>query len=158
MFMSLEEINKLPDPMRGVALAMHAENQRLRAEMEAATKTTNSLRDAKLKEAANARNQRVALLGRLSPKAKADLDAMLALPVMALSMGEGGVVIDPMASTLAILEKGLADLPRLLVTDTTALSVQPQPSDAEQLTEARITEIADGLSHKMGVTPQPTAR
>ena len=35
MYMSLEEINKLPDPMKGVALAMYNENVKLRAEMEA---------------------------------------------------------------------------------------------------------------------------
>ena len=86
MFMSLEEINKLPDPMKGVALAMYAENQKLRTEMETSKKITDSLRDAKLKEASTARVGRVAILSRLSPKVKADLDAMLALPAMALSM------------------------------------------------------------------------
>ena len=153
MFMSLEEINKLPDPMKGVALAMYAENQKLRTEMEAGKKITDSLRDAKLKEAATARTGRVALLGRLSPRVKTDLDTMLALPAMALSMGEGGAVLDPMAQTLAVLEKGLADLPRLLTTDTSALSVQPQPQDGDVLSEERSDSIADDLARRMGCPP-----
>ncbi len=150
MYMSLEEINKLPEPMRGVALAMHTENVKMRAELDTAKKVTDSLRDAKLKEAATARASRIMLLSRLSPRVKADLDTMLALPAMALSMGDGGAVVDPMAQTLAVLEKGLADLPRLLTTDASALSVQPQPQDADMLTDARADEIADGLARAMG--------
>lgn len=154
MYMSLEEINKLPDPMKGVALAMYAENQKLRTEMESNAKVTASLRDAKLKEAGAARASRVALLSKLSPRVKADLDAMLALPAMALSMGDGGAVVDPMAQTLAVLEKGLANMPRLLTTEQSALSVQPQPQDADLLTEAKADEIADGLARQMGCPPQ----
>ena len=157
MYMSLDEINKLPDPMRGVALAMYNENVKLRAEMEAANKVTNSLRDAKLKEAAVARMTRVSLLSRLSPRVKADLDAMLSMPGMALSMGDGGAVVDPMAQTLAVLEKGLADMPRLLTADHSALSVQPQPQDADMLSEARVDEIADGMARQMGCTPERKA-
>lgn len=157
MFMSLEDINKLPDPMKGVALAMYAENQKLRTEMEASKKVTVSLRDAKLKEAELARKSRIDILGRLSPKIKTDLDAMVALPGMALSMGDGGIVLDPMAQTLAVLEKGLADLPRLLTIDQSALSVQQQPKDADALTEERANEIADGFSRMMGATPQKQA-
>ena len=153
MYMSLEEIHKLPDPMKGVALAMYNENVKLRAEMEASNKVTASLRDAKLKEASAARSSRVSLLSRLSPRVKSDLDAMLALPAMALSMGEGGAVLDPMAQTLAVLEKGLADMPRLLTTDASALSVQPQPQDADALSAERADEIADGLARQMGCAP-----
>lgn len=153
MYMSLEDINKLPDPMKGVALAMYNENVKLRTEMESDKKVVNSLRDAKLKDAASTRLTRVSLLSRLSPRVKADLDAMLAIPAMALSMGEGGIVVDPMAQTLAILEKGLADIPRLLTTDQSALSVQPHPQDADALTTERADEIADGLARHMGCPP-----
>ncbi len=157
MYMSLEEINKLPDPMRGVALAMYAENQKLRTEMEASKKITDSLRDGKLKEAATARASRVTLLSKLSPRVKADLDAMLASPSCALSMGDGGSVVDPMAQTLAVLEKGLADLPRLLTTDASALSVHPQPTDADALSDERANEIADMMARQMGCPPQKQA-
>ena len=157
MYMSLENINKLPDPTRGVALAMYNENVKLRGEMEASKKITDSLRDAKLKEAAAARATRVMVLSRLSPRIKADLDAMLALPGMALSMGDSGAVVDPMATTLAVLEKGLTDMPRLLTTESAALHIQPHPTDSDVLTDAKADEIADGFARQMGCSPQTKA-
>mgnify|MGYP001619627737 CR=1 FL=1 len=157
MYMSLEDINKIPDPtMKGIALSMYNENVKLRAEVDASTKTANSLRDAKLKDASAQRTTRVQMLGKLSPKVKTDLDAMLALPAMALSMGDGGAVVDPMAQTLAVLEKGLADMPRLLTTDASALSVAPQPSDDEMLQEV-IDQTADNFARMMGCPPERKA-
>jgi hypothetical protein len=153
MYMSLEEIHKLPDPMKGVALAMYAENQKLRAEMDAAKKVTDSLRDAKLKEATTQRASRVALLSRLSPRVKADLDSMLAMPSMALSMGDGGAVVDPMAQTLAVLEKGLSDMPHLLTTEATGVYEAPQPTDAGMTDEA-IEKTADDFARMMGCPPE----
>lgn len=153
MYMSLEDINKLPDPMKGVALAMYAENQKLRGEIDASKKITDSLRDAKLKEAGTARAGRVAVLSRLSPKVKADLEAMLALPSMALSMGDGGTVVDPMAQTLLVLEKGLSDMPRLLTTDHASLSIVPQPTDTEMSRE-ETDKIADDMARAMGCPPE----
>jgi hypothetical protein len=154
MYMSLEDINKIADPtMKNIALAMYNENVKIRAEAEADRKKLASLNDAKLREEVAKRQQRVFLLGRVSPKVKADLEAMVALPAMALSMGDGGAVVDPMASTLAVLEKGLADMPTLLTTERSALSVHPQPTDETMLTEARADEIADGLARQMGAPP-----
>lgn len=154
MFMSLEEINKLPDPIRGIALAMHTENEKVRAELDAVKKESSSLRDAKLKEADGMRLSRISVLSRFSPSIKADLENMLKNPAMALSMGEGGTIIDPMAQTLAVLEKGLADLPRLLTADASALSVQQHPQDAGMLTDERSDEIADSLARDMGCPPK----
>ena len=158
MFMSLEDINKIADTtMKTIALSMYNENIKLRAEVDAGAKTANSLRDAKLKEEDAKRKTRVAFLSKLSPRVKADLDAMLALPAMALSMGDGGAVVDPMAQTLAVLEKGLQDLPRLLTTEASALSVQPQPQDADMLTEERADKLADDLARQMGAAPSKKA-
>ena len=155
MYMSLEEINKLPDPMKGLALSMYAENKKLRDEMEANAKVTASLRDAKLREAGDTRTSRVTLLGRLSPKIKGELDAMLALPSMALSMGDGGTVLDPMAQVLSMLEKSFSDLPKLMTTDHTALSMHDHPKDgSEEMTNEKSDEIADGLAQKMGCPPE----
>jgi len=155
MYMSLEEIHKITDPtMKGIALAMYTENQKLRAEMEASNKTTASLRDIKLREENAKRASRVALLGKLSPHVKADLDTMLALPAMALSMGDGGSVIDPMAQTLQVLEKGLADLPTMLTTDRMALAVQPQPTDQSMLSDADSDKLADEMARMMGCPPE----
>lgn len=153
MYMSLDDINKLDEPLKSVALSMYNETVKANAKATEAEKLLNSLRDAKLKEATDARAKRVALLGKLSPRAKTDLDAMLALPAMALSMGEGGMVVDPMAQTLAVLEKGLADMPRLLTADATALSVQPQPQDADMMSDEKADAIADNFARQMGCTP-----
>lgn len=152
MYMSLEEINKITDPsMRSIALSMHGEVERLRAENASNAKVTNSLRDSKLKDATAARDSRIMLLSKRSPSAKADLEAMKALPSMALSLGESGEVIDPMAATLNLLEKGIADMPRLLTEDRAALSVQSHPTDGE-LTEEEAKRVSDGLAHMMGAT------
>lgn len=155
MYMSLEDINKISDPvMKNIALSMYTENEKLRAEVAASVKTTNSLRDSKLKEATTARESRISMLSRLSPRVKADLGTMAALPAMALSMGDGGIVVDPMAQTLAVLEKGLADIPRLLTVESGALSVQPQPRDGDEMTAEREDEIADRMARMMGAPPQ----
>lgn len=157
MYMSLEDINKITDPtMKSIAMSMYTENAKLRGELEAGAKLTASLRDAKLREENTKRQTRVAMLSKLSPKIKADLDAMLALPTMALSMGEGGSVVDPMETTLAVLEKGLSDLPRLLTTEASALSVMPQPTDGE-LSQDAVDKLADNFARSMGCQPERKA-
>ena len=157
MYMSLEDINKIPDlTMKNIALSMYNENVRLRGEVDLSTKTANSLRDSKLKEENTKRNNRVAMLGKLSPRVKADLDMMLALPSMALSMGEGGAVVDPMEHTLAVLEKGLQDIPRLLTVESSALSIQTQPTDGE-MSQEDIDKTADTYARMMGCPPERKA-
>lgn len=152
--LSLEDIQKIGDPiMKRIAFSLYEENEKLRKDVEASKKVTDSLRDAKLKEATAQRATRVQLLGKLSPRVKDHLDAMMAQPSMALSMGDGGMVVDPMAQTLAVLEQGLADMPHLLTTDRSALSVAPQPQDADMLSEERTNEIADSFSRMMGCAP-----
>lgn len=154
MYMSLEDINKLEEPLRSVALSMYNETVKAQAKAEESEKILNSLRDSKLKEENSKRAQRVSLLGRMSPKVKADLDAMLALPAMALSLGDGGEVIDPMAQTLAVLEKGLSDMPRLLTTPAADLAIQPQPRDGDTLTAEQEDELADSMARMMGAPPE----
>lgn len=158
MYMSLEDINKIADTtMRGVALSMYNENVKLRGELDVHAKATASLRDAKLREENAKRTQRVAMLGKLSPKVKADLDAMVAQPGMALSMGDGGAVNDPLAQTLSVLEKGLADMPRLLTADHAALTMQPQPTDGEMLSDEASSKLADDMARMMGCPPEKKA-
>jgi hypothetical protein len=158
MYMSLEDINKITDTtMKTIALSMYNENVRLRAEMEGNAKVATSLHSAKLKEANAARATRVNMLGRISPKVKTDLDAMLVLPSMALSLGDGGEVIDPMGQMLAVLEKGLADIPRLLTTDSASLTIAMQPTDGETLREEESDKLADDMSRRMGYPPPAKA-
>lgn len=149
MYMSLEDISKLDEPLKSVALSMYNETVKAQARANEAEKVLNSLRDARLKDATASRAKRVELLAKVSPRVKADLEAMLAAPAMALSLGEGGAVIDPMAGTLEILTKGLADIPKMLTTDAASLSMQPQPTDGEMSAE-QIDAVADELSRCMG--------
>ncbi len=156
MYMSLTDIDKISDPtMKTIALSMYNENVKLRGQLDANTKTVTSLRDVKLKEENVKRSNRVALLGKMSPRVKADLDAMIAQPSMALSMGDGGAVVDPMAQTLAVLEKGLSDMPRLLTTPASEIALAAQPTDADILSEERANEISDSLAKMMGCPPEP---
>lgn len=157
MYMSLEDINKIPDEtMKNIALSLYNENVKLQAALDKTVKDTASLRDAKLTEEAAKRKMRIDRLSRLSPKVKVDLEAMLALPSMALSMGDGGIVLDPMAQTLSVLEKGLSDIPALLSTETTQLQVVPQPSDGE-MTQDEIDKLADSQARMMGCAPEKKA-
>lgn len=154
MYMSLDEINKLPDPMRGLALSMHNQMKKMEAAAAVDRKKLEALNASKLAEEDGKRQQRVALLGKLSPRAKPMLDQMLASPAMALSMGDGGKVVDPMAATLELLEKGLADMPMMLTTDQSAFSTQPQPTDASMMDDAKADALADSMARAMGCPPQ----
>lgn len=156
MYMSLEDIQKIPDTtMRSVALSMYNENVKSNAERDAMKKKLDALEAAKLKEAGVLRAQKVAMLSRVSPKVKTDLEAMLAMPAMALSMGDGGNVVDPMEQTLTILERGLSDMPQLLTTPSSALSVSPHPvDDTNQMSEAQENAIVDAQVCRMGAIPQ----
>lgn len=153
MYMSLEDITKIPDPtMRTIALSMYNENVKLRGELDTNSKKTASLEAIKLKEAGTRRAERCRLLSKVSPRVKADLDAMLAAPAMALSMGDGGAVVDPMDQTLSVLEKGIGDMPRLLTSDNSTFSVQPQPTDGEMGAEEE-DALADSMARQMGCAP-----
>ena len=157
MYMSLEDIQKIPDEtMRNIALSMYNENVKLQAALDGAVKDTASLRAGKLAEETAKRKLRIDYLSRLSPRVKADLDAMLSLPAMALSLGDGGAVIDPMGSTLSVLEKGLGDLPRLLQTEQTNLMVHPHPTDAE-MSQEEVDKLADSQARMMGCPPEKKA-
>lgn len=152
MYMSLEDINKIPDEtMRNIALSMYNENVKLQAALDKTVKDTGALRDSKLAEENAKRKLRSDRLSRISPRVKADLDIMLALPSMALSLGDNGVVVDPMGQTLSVLEKGLADIPRILSTELT--TEVPHPTDGE-LSQEVIDKTADDMARMMGCPPE----
>lgn len=153
MYMSLEEITKIPDEtMRNIALSMYNENVKMRGELDANVKASTALRTVKLTEENAKRKLRSDRLSRLSPRVKADLDAMLALPSMALSLGDDGIITDPMSQTLSVLEKGLADIPAMLTTEH-SLTVVPQPTDGE-LSQEVIDKTADDMARQMGCPPE----
>ena len=155
MYMSIEEAQAIQDPvMRKVALSMLEQNTALQAKLEAQAKVTESFRTSRLNEAAAKRASRIQLLSKLSPKIKPELDAMLALPSMALSLGDDGAVIDPMAPTLAMLEKQQVDMPTLLKTDARALAVAAQPSDESILSGEQEDQLVDSFATMMGAAPK----
>lgn len=152
MALSLEDINKLEDPnLKAVALSMYTEREVMKKKIEGLEAQT-------LKQAGEVRAARVARLSAVSPKVKADLDALLAQPSMALSMGDGGVVVDPMEQTLKILETGLGALtalPALLTTPAAALAVAPHPTDdANELSQEQIDAIIEQQVRNMGAVPE----
>ena len=64
------------------------------------------------------------------------------------------MVNDPMSQTLAMMEKALTDMPKLLTADSSLFSVQTQPTDAEMMSDARSTELADAFARQMGAPPE----
>lgn len=156
MYMTLDDINKIPDEtMRNIAMSMYNENVKLQAALDKTVADTSALRTAKLTEEEAKRKMRIDRLSRISPRVKADLDALIALPAMALSLGDSGAVVDPMAATLSVLEKGLSDIPRLLQTEQSIVE-QPQPTDGE-LSQEFIDKTADDLARMMGCAPEKKA-
>lgn len=156
--LSLEDIQKISDPtMRTIALSMYTENQKSKAENEALAKKVSSLQDVQIKGEAAKRASRVALLSKVSPKLKADLEAMVANPGFALSMGDGGTVNDPMAQTLDLLEKQLGNLPALLTAESAALNVQPHPKDGDEMSQEEMDKVVDSFSRSMGNLPEKKA-
>lgn len=153
--LSLDDINKIEDTtMRTFALSMYTEMEQLKAKAATAEATTEALRNRDLANATKKRADRVAILKRMAPKAGEHLDSMLSLQSMALSMDQSGQIIDPMKATLDTLEAGLANMPRMLTTDHTQLSIVPHPTDADALSAEGEKELVDNMSRMMGVNPE----
>ena len=70
-----------------------------------------------------------------------------------LSLADDGSVSDPMQATLDLLEAGIKDMPALLLTPATALSVSDHPRDETgQMTEERRQEVVKDLDKHTGQT------
>ena len=146
MYMSLDEIKKLDDGhLKTVALSMYNEIVKANTKAETNEKLLKSMRDKTLAEEQAKRKTRINVLGRMSPRIAADLAALEAQPQMALSMGEDGAVVDPMAQTLALLDKQLADMPKLFSTAVSDVTQQSQPADSGFMSEERSDELSNLL-------------
>ena len=75
---------------------------------------------------------------------------MLAVPSAQLSLGDDGVVVDPMGDALEILESAALDIPAMLREPATTWKEQPHPADGGVMSDARRNEILDKMS---GVGP-----
>jgi hypothetical protein len=113
LYMSLEEVNAITDPQQKRIATM-----------------AFSLQQNAFNEAKRRRQERLERLSKRIPKAA--LDKLVAQAATAsLSLSADGVVKDSLADTLEILEAGL-ELPEILTTPSTQLSVQPHPKDLDE--------------------------
>lgn len=151
MYMSIEQINAIADPMtKMLALQLHD----LRAQNAALT--TNTLETAK-----SARMLRIERLAkRLKPDVKEKLLGMIAQPSAQFSLQSDGKVNDPMDAWLNLLEATAIDLPALLASGASlSIEEQPHPKDySGELDDARAEKLADEMCRASGIeVPQKKA-
>jgi hypothetical protein len=155
MSLSLEEIAKITDPeKKSLANALFSMQQ-------ASTKdraVLDALKKSKLDDASSKRNAKIERIVKRARKEqqdsmKARLTAQAALPAMAFSLGDDGVVTDPMKEMLDILEQGMLDLPAVLTQDPKNFAAQPHPLDADgQMPEERRKAVVEELAAGAGVS------
>ncbi len=133
MYMSLTaaDVAKITDPEKK---AMAEAFLSMRGQLEATSK--NILADAAV--------QRQARIERISTKLPAAArDKILAKATSTmLSLSPDGVVIDPLADYLDIMESSIPDLPEMLQNGV-KLSLRQHPADDGTLTDAQAKELAD---------------
>ncbi len=140
MYMSIEQINALPDPVtRRMALEL------------------NALRSNTINAAAQKRMDRIERLApRLRDDVKQKLLAMVAEPSAAFSLGGDGKVADPLDAWLSMLEVTAVDVPELLRTGGASLAVAEQPHPADytgEMSKERAEALADQLARSSGIPP-----
>ena len=139
MYMSLEQIKKIPDATtRKIALSLHKEQQQNQALRK------NILNDANAK-----RQRRIELLQKRLPAATREKLAAQ-IPNAKLSLADDGTIDDPLAPMLDILESGISDLPRSLM-DMTAVTELPHPQEfTGQMSEERRKEVIEEFESNAG--------
>lgn len=149
MYMSLEKVNSYTDPvMKEIALSLLKSQEDAAAEKkrrEALEQNAFAVADAK-------RQQRIKQLKRFLPAEDAKaLDDMAA--GAKFSMDDQGVVFDPLAATLSLQEKLLANIPALLKAQPGAkFSVESQPEEtAGGMPQARLEEVRKQYEKAAGV-------
>lgn len=145
MSMTQEDIAKIADPKeRATAEAFFS----LRQESERNKAAAASARKKILDDAAAIRAARVERLVKRLPKASSDiLKAEIAAAGASLSLGDDGVISDPLAKTLDMMEKALPDLPELLKASAKdlQLSVLSPPKDDSVMSPERAEELANKM-------------
>lgn len=155
LYMSLEQVNALPENLRqfGQAFLSLQESQKVKdARIEALSKNT-------IAAATKTRDERVAKLARRLPPAARDKLLARAKSV-ALSLGDDGVAVDPLADVLDLLEEGTKDIPALLVGGGTMIVEQQQPGDfdGKSMSEERRKQVVEEFERNTGIVGSGTKK
>jgi hypothetical protein len=154
MMMSLEQVNAITDPMQK-QLA-----QALLSLQEQSAKDRNkvkALETQRIADATRTRQQRIDALAKRVPAAARE-KLLAQCKGVALSLDDAGAVVDPMETTIAMLELSLPDIPSLMLSGD-GLIVQPHPRDSTGATvdDKRAEEIAEELARAAGCPPMKKA-
>ncbi len=147
LLMSLEEVNKITDPrMKSMALSMLA-----------VQKKNKALEDNLLADARVRRDRRIEALAKRLPQAARDKLLTMSKSVQ-FSLGDDGVVADPMASWIDIMEAGVPNLPDLLGNPLGTTTEQEHPREyAGALSEDRRKAVTAELRKNAGLEEQTDA-
>jgi len=148
LYMSLEEVQKITDPAQKRMAEMILS---LQGTVDAEKKRSDALAKNTLDAAAVRRNTRVETLCKRLPVAVRD-KLLGQVKGAALSLGDDGAVIDPLASMLEMLEESTRNIPALLSANAGTILEQPQPRDYDgSMTEERRQQIVKEQSQNAGV-------
>jgi hypothetical protein len=148
MYMSLEKIAAITDPLqKEMAQMLFSMQQDAKKKSELLDSLTKGVLDA----AKARRDQRISNLARRLPAMARDkILAQASAANAALSLGDGGVVIDPMSSTLDMLESAVMDLPSLLL-DPQGIQAQAHPQEpGGPMSEERLKQVQAEFSNSTG--------
>ncbi len=138
MYMSLNAIAKIKDPEKRQMASM-----------------LFSLHQKAMTEAKTVRDRRLERVCKMvSPKTRDRLLHQAAQPGMAFSLGVDGVVVDPLASTLEMLEEEMSNLPDMLRKNGPELSIVDHPDDSGYLTAAQAEELANRQTARVAPVKQ----
>lgn len=148
MYMSLEQANAIADPaLKSMALSL----VKMQEEKTAQEKQTAALRQKLFNDAKTSRDRRIGAICKIMPDT--DRQALQALADGAqFSLGDDGVVKDPIEPWLKQLERQQQLLPALLRVHGTELSVVDQPEETHGgIPESRIKQVREEYHRAAGV-------
>jgi hypothetical protein len=139
-YMSLEQVAKITDPsQKQMAEALLS----LQTQVAADRKRTESLTKSALDKALLHRQQRIEGVCRRNKEPGFVQMVTEMAKTATLSMGDDGRVNDSMDMTLTVLERGMKDIPQLLMQPSSAFTVQEHPAEhgANEMTEERRKQV-----------------
>ena len=146
MYMSLEEVQKITDPvLKQVALSLYKSQEEMKKHQE----RTQALEKNAIEAAGRTRQGRIDRLARVLDKAQITQLTQMATG-MAFSLGADGKVADPLSITLDLLEgaaRKAQDIPALLKNPVASFDIQAQPTEyaGGAISEERANQVADEM-------------